>query len=495
MIMNIIKKQKSFHVFQLAILCCIGIGLRAYHLDNYSLWCDEMFQAIAASEAWTDFFPAVKRHSSPFLDYFFMKLSVSLFGNTEWAVRLHAFIFGTAAIPLFYYFSRLLVGFKTALIAVTLLVFSPMAISFSQEGRMYSLFLFLSLTSYLLTLIFINKNSVRSGISWGIINGLLLLTHYFGVFVILSETIIVLLFYWSSPDKSKRIKRTIGGIIVSFLIFLPWIPVFLFQFKHNSNLGYALKANIDFFKLILFEFTSDTGQPDLWVYSFALVFVFSSILAWYKNEKKIILIVLNIAATLLFLFILSIVKPLVLPRSIIFLLPLFYLVCAYGLSFCFEYFKIKSNAALLITVFLVFWPAVNYHFLPRKALHANWKGAADYIEQHMSAEEKIFTTDFLARSFLSYYMFPDAEYGLSRKFWISKIKKPEWEIKLVDDVLKKDLVRKNFTGWVVLPPRILSKKVNPELRNELANILGQPDKQFPTRGAPLEIYYIEPGSN
>jgi len=129
--MKIIEKQISSYTFQLTVLCLIGLVLRIYKLDSYSLWNDEMFQTVVASSEWTEFLSLIKMHSSPPIDYIFGRIAKNLFGNADWVVRLPAFLFGVASIPLFYFLCRTLTGCKTALVAVTN-VFSLFICFFSQ---------------------------------------------------------------------------------------------------------------------------------------------------------------------------------------------------------------------------------------------------------------------------------------------------------------------------------------------------------------------------
>ena len=49
------------------------------------------------------------------------------------------------------------------------------------------------------------------------------------------------------------------------------------------------------------------------------------------------------------------------------------------------------------------------------------------------------TTDYLTRGFLTYYMIPDAEYGIMKKHWIAhghgQVNKQDWRIQIVDKEL------------------------------------------------------------
>ncbi len=184
--------KNQHYLLSLFILCCLGFSFRIYNI-NVSLWCDEMMQATAASAEWKELFHLMTRYSSsPPLDYVVMKIVILCFGKADWVLRMPAFLFGVASIPVFYYFSRSLAEQKTALVAAILLALSPIAIDYSQEARMYSLFLFLSLISFIAALRLAEKNNFTCSLLLGAVNGLLLLAHYFGIFVIAYETIFLM---------------------------------------------------------------------------------------------------------------------------------------------------------------------------------------------------------------------------------------------------------------------------------------------------------------
>ena len=207
-------EQQRKRLYSLLGIICLGSVMRAVFLNHQSLWYDEMAQVVFAQAEWKDLFHLITRHTSPPLDYVLMKLVILLFGNADWVVRMPAFVFGVASIYVLYRLACSIADPEKALLAAALLALSPMAIVYSQEARMYALFLFLSLLSYQLTLFFIERNDLKTSVWMGIVNGLQILSHYFGVFVIAGEGII-LLFALLTHDGRKR--RT-GLMAVSLII-------------------------------------------------------------------------------------------------------------------------------------------------------------------------------------------------------------------------------------------------------------------------------------
>lgn len=81
------------------------------------------------------------------LNTLLMKISISLFGPEEWAIRLPAIIFGTAAIPALYWVARIMASRWVSLGASLLMAVSYHHVFFSQNARGYSGYIFFSLLS------------------------------------------------------------------------------------------------------------------------------------------------------------------------------------------------------------------------------------------------------------------------------------------------------------------------------------------------------------
>src|SRR5262249_34045255 len=147
----------------LCILIAAGGFLRLYGLDFQSLWSDEGFQYYIATQNSIGklFQQALSFHPplSFIVNHLFLRL-----GYTDFLLRLPSALFGIASLPVLYVLGRELTSKKAAVFAVFVLAFSPFHIWYSQEARMYSQLLFLSLLSSVLLL-----QALRRGeMSWWI---------------------------------------------------------------------------------------------------------------------------------------------------------------------------------------------------------------------------------------------------------------------------------------------------------------------------------------
>lgn len=117
---------------------CAGLALRLWKLDS-DLWLDEIaplqdygpmtyLQIVATYYA----------SNNHLLNTLLVKLSVAVFGEHEWAVRLPAVIAGTATIPVLYWIARMTATRVVGVGAALLLAVSYHHIFFSQNARGYA---------------------------------------------------------------------------------------------------------------------------------------------------------------------------------------------------------------------------------------------------------------------------------------------------------------------------------------------------------------------
>lgn len=123
-----------------------GLFLRIFKLDFESLFMDEAISTIRAG--WP-----IKELTRN-LDYLMHSLWdgllhfwIPLFGKSEFSIRFPSVLFGTLSIYLIYLVGVEIADIETGIISSAFLAISPTAIGFSQEARIYAIFLTLVLAS------------------------------------------------------------------------------------------------------------------------------------------------------------------------------------------------------------------------------------------------------------------------------------------------------------------------------------------------------------
>jgi len=233
--------KEKWEVLLLASIILIGAFLRFYNLGVKSLWFDELAEVTISQTIIHDlslphlgFLQGIWWELSPPMDYVIVHF-IQIFGDSEFIVRFPAAIFGILSIIVIYYLAKELLGNVEGLISALLLAVSSMAIWYSQEARVYSLFLLLSLISFL----FLYRASrIGNNLYWILVtiaNIALIYTHYFGFFVLFIQGVYVFLIVLpNNSDKSgvkrislvnKNIKNLLLFIVSSQIVlisFLPW---------------------------------------------------------------------------------------------------------------------------------------------------------------------------------------------------------------------------------------------------------------------------------
>ncbi len=246
--------EKSWIII-LGFICFVYILLRFWHLADACLWFDEIFSVHAAEHDWQSlFWFAAQDLIHPPLFYVLLKFWILIAGESLFWLRFFPVLLSIIALIPFYLLCRQLkLSNPTIALALTFLAVNGSLVKYSQEVRMYSLLLCLSLFSMWLFARFLN---VGKGI-WvlTVLNILLVYTHYFGWLIILSE-VFALLFL-----QRLKIRQILIMVGITLLSFAPWF-VAVFQAARSGanvsqNLGWASKPNLE----ALFQFLFDLLEP------------------------------------------------------------------------------------------------------------------------------------------------------------------------------------------------------------------------------------------
>lgn len=239
----------------LAAICLVYILLRFWHLTDSCLWFDEIFSIHAAEHSWNSllWFVAQDLIHPPFF-YILLKVWIAVGGESLFWLRFFPVSFSVIALIPFYLLCReLKVNFSTIALALSFFAVCGALIKYAQEIRMYSVLLWLSLFSLWLFARFFN--SERSFAALAVVNVLLIYTHYFGWFVILSEVFAVVIF------QRVKLRRILMMFAAAALSFAPWIFTVWRAAQVNAdfsqNLAWASKPDLR----TIFQFVFDLLEP------------------------------------------------------------------------------------------------------------------------------------------------------------------------------------------------------------------------------------------
>jgi uncharacterized membrane protein len=165
--------------------------------------------------------------SAPPLYYALAWVWTQLTGTGEFGLRSISALAGVATVPVAYLIGIELRGRRAGLMAAALVAVNPMLLWYSQEARAYSLLALLCAVSLLYCLRALRNGRRRDFTFWGVASALALATHYFAIFPILAEAVLLL--------RRRGLRASLAGLWVAGLACLLLAPLAI----HQMSIGHA----------------------------------------------------------------------------------------------------------------------------------------------------------------------------------------------------------------------------------------------------------------
>lgn len=272
----------------LILIILLGLSLRLYHLGHASLWNDEATTIFGSQEKIIDIIKYFWTSDwNPPLFWILMHFWINFFGISEIATRSLALVFGMGTIFVTYALAQSFFNKKVALLSAFLMSISVFAIAYSQEARMYSLLMFLSLFSMYFFHLLLTKRKKKFFYVYLLFSLFIVLTHTLGILLILAQTAYLLLRH----KKNVFFLKILASHILFFLLAVLWI---LFLSKHAANTD-IWPHNSLMWDLIYLIKNIIGSRPLLLIFSLIFIyltylFVFKKIPA--KDRDKVLLLYL-----------------------------------------------------------------------------------------------------------------------------------------------------------------------------------------------------------
>src|SRR5699024_5447210 len=105
-----------------------------------------------------------------------------------------------------------------------------------SEARMYSLVILLVFLGWLAVQRALEAPRPLRLLAVAVVSGLLLLTHYWSMYLLGAAGLLLLLRWWRREgDERSASLRTALAVAAGGLLFLPWVPSFLEQARHTGT--------------------------------------------------------------------------------------------------------------------------------------------------------------------------------------------------------------------------------------------------------------------
>jgi uncharacterized membrane protein len=118
---------------------CVAIAIRLHGLSAANLWLDEANSWQVASGSWSKLIGELRGSPVGPLYFILLKLWISAFGDSVFALRAFSVLASIALIPAVYAVGAKLLSRRAGLLAAALTALSPLELYFAQEARMYML--------------------------------------------------------------------------------------------------------------------------------------------------------------------------------------------------------------------------------------------------------------------------------------------------------------------------------------------------------------------
>lgn len=221
-------------VFAIVSIMAVGLLLRVIALGE-PLWFDEVkMHARYMTEPLRVIFSTYDDQNQHILYSLLARMSIAAFGDTAFALRIPAALFGVASLGAVYVFGTRVTGRIEALFAAALLAVSYHHVWFSQNARGYSGLMFWTLLS---TTFFLDLLRNRDGSRWalsvayGVTIALALYTHLTAAVLPASHAVIAAWVIWGPGhprEERPALVPLIGGLVLagtlSLQLYAPVLP-------------------------------------------------------------------------------------------------------------------------------------------------------------------------------------------------------------------------------------------------------------------------------
>jgi 4-amino-4-deoxy-L-arabinose transferase-like glycosyltransferase len=395
--------------YQIAIVFCIGLGLRVYmaNVDPILHEWDEKYHALVAKNMMSHPFKPmlyVKQyididpniwgfnhvwlHKQP-LFMWQMALSMKLFGVSEFALRLPSVLMGSLMILLVYRVCILATRSKfTSVIAGILLCCSYYQLNLisGREGMDHNdiAFGFYVLCSFWAYAEYGNKASWKWVILVGVFAGCAVLNKWLTGLLVFAPWGIQTLKDLSKTKKWQSLLPFILGLLTCVAVFAPWQLYILYKFPELARYEYAYNAKH------IWE-TVEGHKGDVWFYlnKFPLYFgenvnflvpIGVLVICFKKVLNKGYLLTLLLPATFVFCFFSFVVQTKIIGYFFI-VAPFCIIFIAVAIQFASDLFGyFKPYVGILITGFCCYWSL-------------NFTKIKEYTEEVNYRQSKIYNTE------------------------------------------------------------------------------------------------------
>ena len=387
-----VKKRKE--LFTLGLCLLIGFALRFYAFDQKSLWIDEIHTFNDSRVNLEGQIKYFKEHPADFLHpplFFVLTHLFYPFQKPERDLRIFPLVFGILSIPMIYLLAKLFSP-SIALPCALSLTFMTYHIHFSQDGRPYSLLMFLGMVSLYFFLKHLTTDKKIYLIAAALFFAVLFYTSYSAIaFIVLSQ----LLWFYQIGERHNKPRFSSFFILngITLLLCLPWIIFLFLNYKGQPVADRVFIEELGSLRDIIGGIFNDwVPFAPLTIISVILLILFPIFSKIRKNAIILLTVVfLPIAGILLFCKLFNI-QYFFSSKYLINFLPLFFISLYFSLDSLQTKFEKLNKILRFKLLFLLLFVASNMTILPLyyRSEKQDFRGLVSYLESHLHDGDKIY---------------------------------------------------------------------------------------------------------
>ncbi len=267
----------------------VGVVLR--FVARTPLWLDEALSVNIAHLPLGQIPEALRHDGHPPLYYLLLHGWMAVVGTGDIAVRSLSGLLSVAALPLAWVIGRRRGGSLLAWLTVGVLAMAPFALRYATETRMYSMVMLLVFAGYLLIddITRRGRDGLLRLVGLALVSGALLLTHYWSFWLVGAVEVVLAWQWWRdrTPEIRRSVARAFVAVAAGGLLFLPWLPSFLYQTAHTGTPWASAQQPFSVFAIVLADFGGGGFRASDFVGAVLLVLVLLAVFGVARGGRHI----------------------------------------------------------------------------------------------------------------------------------------------------------------------------------------------------------------
>lgn len=417
----------------LMALVLFSFAWRVHNLDGQSLWRDEIdaiYFALRELPATLSMFVETGQNGA--LYFLALRPWLSLSGSSAFALRYLSLIFGVLSIPLLWQLCRRLMPASPAhlgngaedaaltgtgrnlrqisswvtragapLIAAVLLAVNPYHLWYSQEGKMYTLIIFLALLAAWFWLRGMDRGGFGPWFGFLLTVTLAIYSH------LLMILLIPLFLVWFAIAWPRSKYHWRGFLLALAGLTLPYLPLLLWQWDllttKQTVTALAFVPLREILKTLLHYHSSSFIEAGKILYlapifGLGLAGLYAGSRAWPMvkdrpagipgQRRRLLLVLAWLAVPVLTIYVLSLRQPVFLPRYVIWIAPAFMILLALGVQATWNGGGrlSKTLAVSLMLYVVVYWGLIGWQEKSQE-IKTDLRGTMEFVAEQRSPEE------------------------------------------------------------------------------------------------------------